>query len=69
MIGAFLKFLLFGVVAVVVLGVVLGIVGMVFGLAVSIVALTLKLAPIVLIGYVVVKLLERGRRPRGYISS
>jgi hypothetical protein len=69
MIGALIKLLLVGVAAVVVLGVVLGIVGMLFGLAFGLVALAFKLAPLVLVGYVIFKLVERGNRRRGQISA
>jgi hypothetical protein len=69
MIGALLKLFLVGFLALVALGVVLGVVGMIFGLAIGIVGLVLKLAPILLVGYVVLKLVERSRRPKGYVGA
>jgi hypothetical protein len=56
MLGAMIKFLLFGFAAVVVLGMALTLVGTVLGFAIGIVGLTLKLLPFVLLGYLVLKL-------------
>jgi hypothetical protein len=55
--GGILTYLLVGFVAVLVLGVVLSVIGAMFGLAFGLAALLLKLAPIILLGYVVVRFL------------
>ena len=60
MISTLLTFLVVGVVAVAVLGVVLSVVGMVFGLAGL---LLFKVLPLVAVGYVVMRLLAP-RRPK-----
>jgi hypothetical protein len=63
MISSLVTFLLVGLVALVVVGVVLSVVGAVFGLALGLAGFLLfKVAPIVLIGYVVLRLLGRGKR-------
>jgi len=69
MIGAIVGLIGALVVAVVVIGVVLGILGLVFGLAVGLLALTVKLLPILLVGWVVVKLIQRAERPRHVLSA
>lgn len=64
MIGALVSFFLIGLVALVVLGIVLAVVGTVFSLAAALAGFILfKVAPIVLVGYIVVRLF-RSRRPR-----
>lgn len=60
MISTLLTFLVVGVVAVAVLGVVLSVVGMVFGLAGL---LLFKVLPLVAVGYVIMRLLAP-RRPK-----
>jgi hypothetical protein len=63
MIGALVSFFLIGLVALVVLGVVLALVGTVFSLAAAIAGFLLfKVAPIVLVGYIVVRLISPRRR-------
>lgn len=63
MFGSLLTFLLVGLVALVALGVGLAVVGALFGIAVGIASFLLfKVAPIVLIGYVVVRLLRPRRK-------
>lgn len=58
-----LGYLLIGLVAVLVAGVVLSVVGAVFGIAIGLAGFLLfKVAPIVLIGYVVVRLLGPKRK-------
>jgi hypothetical protein len=63
-----LVMLILGLLAV---GLVIGVVGLVVGLIVAVVALAIKVAPLFLIGYVVVKLIQRTERshaalrPRG----
>ena len=60
-----LTFLLVGFVAVMVLGVVLSVLGAVFGLALGIAGLLLfKVAPLVLIGYLLVRFLGPKRNKR-----
>jgi uncharacterized membrane protein YraQ (UPF0718 family) len=65
MIGAILGLIGALVVGVVVIGLVLA----VFGVAVGLLALVIKVLPIVLIGWVVVKLVQRAERPRGTLSA
>jgi len=69
MIGAIVGLIGALVVGVVVIAVVLALLGLVFGLAVGLLALAIKLLPIVLIGWVVVKLVQRAERPRGVLSA
>lgn len=58
-----LGYLLVGFVAVLVAGVVLSVVGAIFGIALGLAGFLLfKVAPVVLIGYVVVRLLSPKRR-------
>lgn len=62
MIGALLTFFAVGLVTLVVAGVVLSIVGVVFSLTFGLATFLLfKVAPILLVGWVVVKLFERSR--------
>ena len=57
--GGILTYLLVGFVAIMVLGVVLSVVGAVFGLAIGVASVLLfKVAPIVLVGYIVMRLLS-----------
>ena len=69
MIGAIVGVIAALVVGVVVIGVVLALLGMVFGLAVGLLALAVKVLPIVLIGWLVVKVIQRAERPRGALSA
>jgi hypothetical protein len=62
MIGAIVGLIGALVVGVVVIGLVLGLLGLVFGLAVGLLGIALKLLPFLLIGWVVVKLVQRSRR-------
>jgi len=59
-----------GLIGALVVGVVLlALLGMVLGVVLGLLALALKLLPIVLIGWVVVKLVQRAERPRGVLSA
>lgn len=63
MLSSLLTLLLVGVVVLVVAGVALSVIGAVFGLAIGLAGFLLfKVAPIVLIGYVVVRLLSPKRK-------
>ena len=64
MIGSLLTFFAVGLVTLVVAGIVLSIIGVVFSLTFGLATFLLfKVAPILLVGWVVVKLIERNRRP------
>ena len=52
------------VVAVVVIGLVLGLLGLVFGVVAGLLGLTIKLLPLLLVGWVVVKLIQRAERKK-----
>jgi len=69
MIGGLLKLIGGLVVGVVLLGVVMGALGLVFGLGVALLALALKVLPFLLVGWVVVKLVGGGSKPRSSISA
>jgi hypothetical protein len=69
MIGAILGLIGALVVGVVVIGLVLGLLGLVFGLAVGLLGLALKLLPIVLVGWVIVKLVQRAGRRHDALGS
>ena len=69
MIGAIVGLIGALVVAVVAIGLVLGLLGLVFGLAVGLLALTVKLLPVLLVGWVVVKLVKRSERPAHVLSA
>lgn len=63
MIGAVLTFLAVGLVTLVVAGVVLAVVGTVFSLAFAVVPLLLKVGFVLMVGWVVLRLIDRrGRR-------
>lgn len=65
MIGALLTFFAVGLVTLVVAGIVLSIVGVVFSLTFGLATFLLfKVAPILLVGWIVVKLFERTRGDR-----
>jgi len=64
MIGKLVSLFLIGLVSIVVLGIVLAVVGTVFSIAAALAGFILfKVAPIVLVGYIVVRLF-RSRTPR-----
>lgn len=73
MFGAILKFFVIGLLAIVGLGLALGILGAVFGVAVALAALALKVAVIGAIGYGAVKVFQaitgRGRQKVDAISA
>lgn len=73
MLSALVGIIVVGIAAVVVLTVLLAIFGVIFGLAFGLVGLVLALAfkvlPLLLIGWVVVKLIQRSERPRSRISA
>ncbi|HET7461802.1 MAG TPA: hypothetical protein VFJ82_11170 [Longimicrobium sp.] len=69
MIGGILKLIGGLVVGVVALGLAIGVLGMVFGVGVALLALTIKLLPILLVGWVVVKLVQGGERRRAISSA
>jgi uncharacterized membrane protein len=63
MIGALVSFFLIGLVALLVLGVILAVVGTVFSIAAAIAGFLLfKVAPVVLVGYILVRLLAPRRK-------
>ena len=62
MIGTLLTFFAVGLVTLIVAGIVLSIVGVVFSIATGIVSFLLfKVAPVLLVGWVVLKLVEKAR--------
>jgi len=62
MLGSLLTFFMVGLVTLVVAGVALSLIGLVFSLTFGLAAFLLfKVAPILLVGWVVVKLIEKGR--------
>jgi hypothetical protein len=64
MLGTLLTFFAVGLVALVAISIVLAVVGTVFSLAFGLVGFLLfKVAPILLVGWLVLKLIDRGRRP------
>lgn len=73
MLSALIGIVVVGIVAFVALTVLLALMGVVFGVAFGLLGLVLALAfkvlPIVLVGWLVVKLIQRGERPRSRISA
>lgn len=73
MLSALIGIIVAGVVALVAITVLLALVGVVFGLAFGLVGLVLALAfkvlPILLVGWLVVKLIQRTERPRSRLSA
>ena len=70
MIGTLLTFMAMGVVSLVVVWIVLSIVGAVLGLTIGVASFLLfKVAPVMLIGWVVLKLIDKVRGGGGHISS
>lgn len=68
MIGSLLTFFAVGIATIVVASVVLSVVGVVFGILGSLVSLLLfKVAPVMFVGWVVLKLLDR--KSRGSLSA
>jgi archaellum biogenesis protein FlaJ (TadC family) len=66
MIGSLITFFAVGLVALVAISVILAVVGTVFSLALGLVTfLLLKVAPILFLGWVVLKVVDRVRRPKG----
>ena len=62
MIGSLLTFFAVGLITLVVAGIVLGIVGAVFSLTIGLASFLLfKVAPVLLVGWVVVKIFEKSR--------
>jgi len=70
MLSSLIGIVVVGIVAVVVLTVLLAVFGAIFGLAFGLLGLALalvfKVLPVLAIGYLVVKLVQRAERPRGY---
>ncbi len=65
MIGTLLTFFAVGLVALVAISIVLAVVGTVFSLAFGLVSFLLfKVAPILLLGWIVLKVIDRGRKPQ-----
>lgn len=70
MLGSLLTLLVFGFVGLIALSVVLAVVGAVFGLAFGLVGFLLfKVAPVVLVGWLVLKLIGRSRGRRRISSA
>lgn len=70
MIGTLLTFMAMGVVSLVVAWLVLSVVGAVLGLTLGVASFLLfKVAPVMLIGWVVLKLIDKVRRPGGHLST
>lgn len=70
MIGSLLTFFAVGFVTLIVLGFVLSIVGAVFSLALGAAGLVLfKIAPIVFVGWLVLKLVDRSKGGDGHLSA
>lgn len=62
MLGSLLTFFAVGLITLVVAGLVLGLIGMVFSLTFGLASfLLLKVAPVLLVGWVVVKLIDKSR--------
>ena len=69
MLGSLLTFFLFGLVTLVVAGLVLAVVGTVFSLTLGLATFLLfKVAPILLLGWIVVKVIEKSRG-KGQLSE
>lgn len=65
MILALIGIVLAAVAALVLIGVVMAVLGTLFGLVFGGLALLFKLLPVLLAGWVIVKLIQRAERPRG----
>lgn len=69
MLGSLLTFFAVGLITLIVAGVVLSVVGAVFSIGLGLASFLLfKVAPVLLVGWVVVKLLDR-RKDRDYLSA
>lgn len=70
MLGSLLTFFVVGLITLVVASVVLAVVGTVFSLTLGLAGFLLfKVAPILLVGWVVVKLIDKGKKKRGELSD
>lgn len=69
MLTALLMLVVVGIVGLVAVSIVFALVAAVFGLAFGAVALLFKLLPLLLVGYVVVKLVQRSGRSRGRLTG
>jgi FtsH-binding integral membrane protein len=70
MLSALLSLFMIGIVGLIVGSVVLAVIGAVFSVAFGLIGLLLfKVAPVLLIGWLALKLVERVRRPRSGISA
>ena len=70
MIGTLLTFLAMGVVSLVVAWIVLSIVGAVLGLTLGVASFLLfKVAPVMLVGWVILKLIDKVRGGSGHLSA
>jgi hypothetical protein len=70
MIGTLLTFMAMGVVSLVVAWIVLSIVGAVLGLTLGVASFLLfKVAPVMLVGWVILKLIDKFRGGGGHLSS
>lgn len=70
MIGTLLTLFAVGLVSLVVVGVVLSVVGAVFSIGLSLATFLLfKIAPILLVGWIVLKLIDRSRNPDSRLSA
>jgi len=69
MIGSLLTFFFVGLVSLVVLGIALSVVGFIIGTGLSIAGFLLfKVAPVLLVGWLVLKVLDRGKK-KGELSA
>jgi hypothetical protein len=70
MLGSLLTFFFVGLITLVVAGVVLAVVGTIFSLTLGLAAFLLfKVAPVLLVGWIVVKLIEKKRGHSGELSE
>lgn len=70
MIGTVLTFLAMGILSIVVVWIVLSVVGTLLGLTISIAGFLLfKVAPVLLVGWLVLKVIDRVRRHGGTLSA
>jgi hypothetical protein len=70
MLGSLLTFFFVGLITLVVAGVVLAVVGTIFSLTLGLAAFLLfKVAPVLLVGWIIVKLIEKKRGHAGELSE
>ncbi len=69
MIATLLLLLGIGIAAVILFTVVMAVLGLVFGVVTSVLALAIKVLPLVLAGWVILKLVKRGDSRRGISAS